>query len=261
MDLATAKHAFITGGASGIGLAVANALAARGVPVTIADIDAEELDRTVASGGGKLRGQVLDVRDRAAWARAREEAEAALGPVDILLNNAGIAPDGIAFADMDPASFDRMIAINLTGVFNGIHTFGAALRERGRGHVVNTASTAGITFSYPGAGAYTAAKHAVVSMSETLRAEMEPHGIGVSVLCPGLIDTNLGRSTARLKGEPVGEHLRMPPGAADPAMVGELVVKGIERNLPYIITHPGRWRDTEKWQRALADAFREAGAG
>jgi len=260
MDLSTARHAFITGGASGIGLAVADALAARGVPVTIADIDAEELEKTLASRSGKLWGHVLDVRDRAAWARVRDEAEAALGPVDVLMNNAGIAPDGVSFSDIDPASFDRMIAINLTGVFNGMHTFGKLLRERGRGHVVNTASTAGITFSYPGAGAYTAAKHAVVSMTETFRAEMEPFGVGVSVLCPGLIDTNLGKSTAKLKGEPVHDGMRMPPGAADPAMVGDLVVKGIEQNQPYILTHPGRWKDTEKWQSALADAFAQAGA-
>lgn len=260
MDLSQARHAFVTGGASGIGLAVADALAARGLAITLADIDAAALDTALASRGGAMRGQVLDVRDRAGWARARDAAVDALGPVDVLINNAGIAPDGIPFADMDPASFDLMIAINLVGVFNGIHTFGKALRERGSGHIVNTASTAGITFSYPGAGAYTAAKHAVVSMSETLRAEMEPHGVGVSVLCPGLIDTNLGRSTARLKGLPVSDDMRMPPGAADPAMVGALVVAGIEHNQPYILTHPSRWKDTEKWQRALADAFRSAGA-
>jgi NAD(P)-dependent dehydrogenase (short-subunit alcohol dehydrogenase family) len=255
MDLSQARHAFITGGASGIGLAIADALARRGVRATLADIDEAALRDVLASRSAGCRGQVLDTRDREGWAQAKAEAEAAFGPVDILVNNAGIGPAQRSFADLDPTSFDRMIAVNLTGVFNGIAAFAADMRDRGRGHMVNTSSTAGLTFSHPGAGAYTVAKHGVVSMSETLRVEMAPHGVGVSVLCPGLVATNLPRSTYRLSG--VGDpDARMPDGAIDPGAVGELVAGAIEQDLPYILTHPQYWPAVEQRQKALEAAFR-----
>ena len=139
MDISTAKHAFITGGASGLGLGMADALLARGVPVTIADIDAEAIAEVLASRGNSFRGCLLDVRDRDAWAKAKAEAEAAFGPVDVLILNAGISPNGRPFAEMDPESFDRILAINLGGVANGIFAFAADLHARGRGHIVLTA--------------------------------------------------------------------------------------------------------------------------
>src|SRR5687768_8942493 len=114
MDLAQARHAFITGGASGIGLAIADALAARGVSVTIADVNGESLAAVLAERGEGFRGQLLDVRDRAGWARAKAEAEAAFGPVDILVNNAGVPGVGDHLAVLDPELFDQVIAINLT---------------------------------------------------------------------------------------------------------------------------------------------------
>ena len=120
MNLSDAKHAFITGGASGIGLGIATALASRGMAVTLADIDREVLEEVVGKSQGRFRGHVLDTRDRPGWVQAKTAAERALGPVDILVNNAGIAPDGRELADMDPLSFDRIVAINLSGVFNGI---------------------------------------------------------------------------------------------------------------------------------------------
>jgi NAD(P)-dependent dehydrogenase (short-subunit alcohol dehydrogenase family) len=255
MDLSQARHAFITGGASGIGLAIADALARRGVRATLADIDEAALQEVLSSRSADYRGQVLDTRDREGWVQAKAEAEAAFGPVDILVNNAGIGPAGRSFADLDPTSFDRMIAINLTGVFNGIAAFAADMRQRGRGHVVNTSSTAGLTLSPPGAGAYTVAKHGVVSMSETLRVEMAPHGVGVSVLCPGLVATNLPRSTYRLSG--VGDpNASMPEMSIDPAAVGELVAEGIAKDLPYILTHPEYWPAIEQRQKAVEAAFR-----
>jgi NAD(P)-dependent dehydrogenase (short-subunit alcohol dehydrogenase family) len=255
MGLSQARHAFITGGASGIGLAIGDALASHGLHVTLADIDQPTLREVLSSRSAHYRGQVLDTRDREGWVRAKADAEAAFGPVDVLVNNAGIGPDGRPFADMDPVSFDRMIAINLVGVFNGVSAFAAAMRERGRGHIVNTASTAGLTFSPRGAGAYTIAKHGVVSMSETLRAEMAPHGVGVSVLCPGLVATNLPRSTARLSG--VGDpDASMPDMSIDPAIVGELVADAIGKDLPYILTHPDYWPAVEQRQSAVAAAFR-----
>ena len=255
MELTQARHAFVTGGASGIGLAIADALAAKGVPVTVADNDTEAMAQVIAERSAKFRGQTLDVRDRDGWIAARAASEAAFGPVDILVNNAGIGPDGREFADMDPTSFDRMIAINLVGVFNGVSTFAAALRQQGRGHIINVSSTAGLTFSPQGAGAYTVAKHGVVSMSETLRTELAPYGVGVSVLCPGLVDTNLPRSTARISGDPTGADARMPVGSIDPAIAGKLVARAIERNEPYVLTHPDYWPGAEIRLRAIEAAF------
>lgn len=255
MDIQAGNHAFITGGASGLGLGIADALAQRGVRITLADINDEALTAVLAQRGEGWRGVVLDTRDRDGWAKARAEAESAFGPVDILVNNAGIAPNGQNFADMVPESFDRIIAINLTGVFNGISTFAAAMRDRGTGHIVNTASMAGLFSGIPGVGAYSAAKFGVVSMSESLRTELAPHGVGVSVLCPGYVATNLAHNTARVGGETRGSDVTMPPSDVTPEHVGDMVVRAIAANDLYIISHPDNWPGVEKRSKALAAAF------
>lgn len=254
MDLSLARHAFITGGASGIGLAIADALAGRGVQITIADIDTPALDAVLAQRRERFFGVTLDTRDRHQWREAKAAAEAKFGPVDILVNNAGIAPDGREFADMEPASFDRIVAVNLTGVFNGISTFAADMRTRGTGHIVNTASMAGLRSLGAGVGGYTAAKFGVVGISEALRSELAPHGVGVSALCPGLVATNLKDTTLKL-----GSTLRNASGSMasgmDPAVVGELVIKGIAANKPYIITHPDQWPAVEQRMQSIHAAF------
>lgn len=238
MDLSQAKHAFITGGASGLGLGMADALAARGLAVTIADIDAEMVAEVVGPRGDRVRGVVLDVRDRDGWAQAKAEAEAAFGPVDVLIANAGISPNGREFADMDPDSFDRILAINLGGVANAVFAFAADFRERGSGHIVLTSSQAGLVTTVPGVGAYSVAKFGVTAMGEQLRRELEPHGIGVSVLIPGYVQTNLGASTVKVGGE-VRNYTGGPMPASDvtSADVGAMVVDGIERNASHIVTH------------------------
>ncbi|MFM5906024.1 MAG: SDR family NAD(P)-dependent oxidoreductase [Novosphingobium sp.] len=233
MMLGTNNHAFITGGASGIGLGIADALVKRGVRVTIADINADALAQVLATRGNALRGVLLDVRDRDDWQAAKARAEEVFGPVDILVNNAGIAPDGLELADSAPESFERIIGINFMGVYNGIVTFGAGVRERG-GHILNVASMAGLSSERATTGAYSASKYAVVSLSETLRVEMQPHGVGVSVMCPGLVMTNLPENTARIGGNlrPGGKM----PGGLDPAVAGEMAARGIERGDFYILT-------------------------
>lgn len=254
MDLSQARHAFVTGGASGLGLAIADALAARGLKVTIADILPDVLEKVLATRGDAFRGVVLDVRDREGWARAKAEAEAAFGPVDVLVNNAGIAPNGQQFADMKPESFDTILSINLVGIVNGVFAFAGAMRDRGFGHIVNTASQAGLSFSAPGVGAYCVAKYGVVALSEGSREELAPHGVGVSVLCPGFVLTGLGENTARIGGEIRQVSYKLPPSDVSPEDVGAMVVDGIERNAAYIMTHRNTWPSIEKRMLAIKEA-------
>jgi NAD(P)-dependent dehydrogenase (short-subunit alcohol dehydrogenase family) len=254
MDLSQARHAFVTGGASGIGLAIAKALADRGIAVTIADVNAETLK--AATADGRLRGQLVDVRDRAGLARAKAECEAALGPVDILVNNAGIPGRSDHLADIDPADFEEVIATNLIGVFNGISTFGADMRARGRGHIVNTSSMQGMAVESPGVGPYGTAKAGVVAISEVLRLEMAPHGVGVSAYCPGMTLTpmviNALRGHEGAQGE-LPSSLSVVP--MPPEQAAQIVLKGIEENRPYILTHPARRPQVERRYAAIMACF------
>ena len=246
MQLAHASHAFVTGAASGIGLGIADALAGQGLCVTIADIDAEALDHVLGERDADFRGAVFDTRDRESWSRAKAEAEAAFGPVDVLVNNAGISPNGREFADMDPDSFDRILQINLVGIANGVFAFAADMRARGTGHIVNTSSQAGLSTTVPGVGAYSVAKFGVTALSEGLRTEMEPHGVGVSCLIPGYVETNLGENTIKLGGDVRRYTGTMPKSDVTAADVGAMVVEGIEANASHIVTHAGAWRQSEK---------------
>jgi NAD(P)-dependent dehydrogenase (short-subunit alcohol dehydrogenase family) len=230
------RIAFVTGGASGIGLAIAASLIEAGARVMIADLDPVVLDKVVANLGPQAASVRLDVRDRDGWATARATVEERFGPVDILVNNAGIGPDGHTLADMDPIAFDRVIAIKLTGTFNGIATFGAGMRDRGDGHIVNTASMAGLMASAK-LGAYTASKFGVVGLSEVLHAEMAPHGVGVSVLCPGLVRTNLGETTTAAGSDRIHAKRKTTDEGIDPAIVGAMVVDAIRENRLHIVTH------------------------
>jgi NAD(P)-dependent dehydrogenase (short-subunit alcohol dehydrogenase family) len=151
---------------------------------------------------------------------------------------------------MDPASFDQIIAINLTGVFNGVSAFAADMRSRGRGHIVNTSSMAGISRAMPGTGAYTASKFGVVGLTETLREELAPHGVGVSVLCPGMIGTPLMENTRALGGQIKYEQatLNMNTGFT-PDDLAALVLKGVAENAPHIVSQ------VEDWWPMVEDRF------
>jgi NAD(P)-dependent dehydrogenase (short-subunit alcohol dehydrogenase family) len=233
VDRIEGRTAFVTGGASGIGLAIAETLVAEGARVVLADWNSTSLERESARLGSPARGVELDVRDRAGWQRAKRTTEDTFGPIEILVNNAGVGPDQNELADMPPENFDRLVAIMLTGIFNGIHTFAAGMRERAEGHIVNTASMAGLVASAR-LGAYTASKFAVVGLTEVLRAEMEPHGVGVSVLCPGLIRTNLGSDNPN--STPAQRQAAFAAGL-DPSVVGAQVLDAIRHNDLYVITH------------------------
>ena len=249
MERIADRVALVTGAASGIGLAITGALVGAGARVAMIDWHADELECEATRLGDAVVAHHLDVTDRDGWVTVKRHVEERLGAVEILVNNAGIGPTVGPLADMTPESFDRMISIKLTGTFNGIRSFAAEMRDRGDGHIVNTASIAGVsTIQMP--GAYTAAKFGVVGLSEVLRAEMAPFGVGVSVLCPGLVRTNLGSNSA---GHDAEVDSTAMDGGLDPDVVGRHVIDAIRRDDLFVITHPQlRPMVVERMERLLA---------
>jgi NAD(P)-dependent dehydrogenase (short-subunit alcohol dehydrogenase family) len=253
MDGLKGRTAFVTGAASGIGLAVASALIEAGARVVLTDIDADLLARVVPPLGAHAAAFALDVTNRQQWVEARTFTEGRFGPVEILMCNAGIPPSGDELADMDPAVFDRIVGINLTGVFNGVATFAAGMRQRRDGHIVATASAGGL-FPLPRYGAYSATKFAVVGMSESLRMEMAPHNVGVSVLCPGVVRTGMlvgGRIPASESDLPTDVGLNI----IEPAEVAAMVLDGIRRNRSHILTHGETREQVEARHAAILAEF------
>ncbi len=242
------RVAFITGGGSGVGLGMARAFAAAGMRVAIADIRADHLEAAMAELDGAVHPIQLDVTDRDAFARAADETERVLGNVHILCNNAGIN----LFNDLADATYqdwDWVLGVNLGGVVNGTVTFVPRIKAHGEGgHVVNTASMAAFVAG-PGAGIYTTAKFAVHGLSDALRWSLIPHGIGVSMVCPGLVKSKIYESDLIRPPElstdvtPADqEFMRILPGlheaGMDPDEIGEKVVRAIRDNRFYVFTHP-----------------------
>ena len=263
------RVALITGGASGIGFGMAEAFAAAGMKVALADVDEQRAYTAAATLPVPAIGCGLDVRDRTQWAKVVRRCESELGPVYILCNNAGVTSHDPLVA-MAAENWDWLIGVNLTGVWNGVHTCAAGMSERGAGHIVNTASTAGLHVPRAATvGAYSASKAAVVALSEALRYELAPRGVGVSVLCPGLVGTRIRETAAKLRPVPAAGSgsatldVAAPPAVAarptgsDPRKVGVRVLTGILRNEPYIITHPSMRHDLETRLAELLDCYRE----
>jgi NAD(P)-dependent dehydrogenase (short-subunit alcohol dehydrogenase family) len=188
----------ITGGARGIGRATAAALIPQGARVAIGDIEAPLAERTADELGGATIGLPLDVTDRASFEAFFQETETRLGPLDVLINNAGIMPIG-PFAQETDATAKRMIDINLHGVIFGSKLALERFLPRGRGHIVQIASAAGKA-GFPGGATYCATKHAVVGLSETIRTELRDTNIHVSVVMPVVVNTELGSGLAQTRG-------------------------------------------------------------
>ena len=187
------KVAFVTGGASGIGLAMARSFSAAGMKVAIADIEEQALAQAqayFAPSNAEVIALRVDVTDRDAMAHAADETERAFGKVHVVCNNAGVAVAG-PMEKMSYADWDWVVGVNLHGVINGVQTFARRIMAHGEGgHFVNTSSLAG-QVAVPGFSVYNTTKFAVVGLSETMRAEFAAHDIGVSVLCPGFVNTNI----------------------------------------------------------------------
>jgi short-subunit dehydrogenase len=186
----TGQVVAITGGARGIGRATAAALIAEGARIAIGDIDASLAANTARELGAGTVGLPLDVTDRSSFETFLVETESRLGPLDVLINNAGIMPIG-RFVHETGATAARMIDINLHGVIFGSKLALERFLPRGRGHLVQIASIAGKA-GFPGGVTYCATKHAVVGLSEALRAELRGSGVGVSVVMPVVVNTELG---------------------------------------------------------------------
>lgn len=262
MEQLNGRVAVVTGGAGGIGKAVAVALAAESMKVVVADIEQPPLDATVAeleAAGGVALGVVCDVSDWESVDALRARCEEAFGPADVVMNNAGVAGGG-SISMVDLKAWEWTLAVNLWGVIHGVKAFLPAMIERGRGHVVNTASIAGHLTS-TGMGAYNTSKHAVVGFSETLQQEMleGDTGVGVTCLCPGFVATNIinsernrqerfrdaGPDLSRDVGDgPDGTTLGEASSAIadlyaaqmDPARVAQQVVAAVKSNRFWLFT-------------------------
>jgi NAD(P)-dependent dehydrogenase (short-subunit alcohol dehydrogenase family) len=240
------RVAVITGGASGIGLGIAHAAAAAGMKIALLDIETAALEAARPGLPPETLALRADVSDPATLAAAAEQVFARFGRIDVVCNNAGVLVRG-ALADSRIRDWEWLVGVNLLGVVHGIRIFVPYLRMHGEGgHVVNTASIAGLS-ALPGFGIYSATKHAVVALSEVLREELAPEGIGVSVLCPGGVKTRIheaGRNRPAVLGGPdPGAAGTAPNDAAsaagmDPLAVGERVLRAIRANELYVLTHP-----------------------
>ena len=190
--------AAITGGGRGIGRATAKALAREGVKIAIGDLDAESAKQVAEEIGSGAIGLGLDVTDRDSFADFIAQTEEQLGPIDIIINNAGIMQLG-RFVDEDLATTKRMIDINIYGVHYGCELTLPSMLQRGRGHIVNIASSAGKA-GYPGGATYCGTKHYVVGMSEALRWETRGTGVEVSCVMPVVVQTELGSGLPQTRG-------------------------------------------------------------
>ncbi len=254
-DLA-GRVAVVTGGASGIGAGIARACAEQGMRVALADIElapAEQLARALEAEGTPAFAVRTDVSAPADFERLADAVFERFGAADVLFNNAGVAQGG-AIHEFTPGDWSWLLGVNLYGVVNGCRAFVPRWLSLGEpAHVVNTASVGGF-LSGPILGMYSTTKYAVVAYSEALAQELAANRIGVSILCPGWTDTNLGdasRNRPAALGRAPDNLGIITPGMAegmDPIEVGRRALRGVRENAMYVFTHP-------EFQPLIADRF------
>ncbi|MCU1454005.1 MAG: family oxidoreductase [Acidimicrobiales bacterium] len=254
MEELSGKVAVVTGAASGIGLAMVHAFAAEGMRVVLADIEAEALDKAVADlpAGVEALSMVTDVSKSEEVDRLRDAALERFGAVHVVCNNAGVSSGGKSW-EQSVEDWAWVLGVNLWGVIHGVRAFTPLLIEQGEGHIVNTASMAGLT-SPPYMGAYNVSKHGVVTLSETLFGELQVEGsaVGVSVLCPGWVNTRIHEADRNRPGGADAGGGAMEAGMRDvvagllatglqPTDVADLVVDAVKQRRFYILSHP-EWK-------------------
>ncbi|MQA75057.1 MAG: SDR family NAD(P)-dependent oxidoreductase [Solirubrobacterales bacterium] len=207
----------ITGGARGIGKATASALVRKGARVAIGDLDRELAERTASELGGETLALELDVTRRDSFEGFLDQVTERLGSLDVLINNAGIMPIG-DFLEEDDLTARRMIDINLHGVLFGMKLALPGMKRRGSGHIINLASQAGKA-GFPGGATYCATKHAVVGVSEAVRAELRDTGVEVSCVMPAVVNTELGAGLVETRGVK----------KVEPEDVADAIVDALER--------------------------------
>jgi NAD(P)-dependent dehydrogenase (short-subunit alcohol dehydrogenase family) len=231
MPARPSRRVLVTGAASGLGLSLVRLLVARGDRVLATDVHADRPDG-LPEAADYLP---LDVRSDEAWEAALAQVRQAWGGLDLLVNNAGVAAGG----RIDVASMDEwrwIVDINLLGVVRGCRTFTPLFKQQGAGHIVNTASLAGLVHA-PGMAAYNTVKAGVVSLSETLSHELAPHGVDVSVVCPSFFRTNLGASFQGADTEMEDAGRRLVSGSRRSAdEVAAVVLRGIDARKDIILT-------------------------
>lgn len=225
MEVLEQRVAVVTGAASGIGKAVAVALAAESMQVVLADIEQPPLEDTlneIQLAGGVAVSQHCDVSDWTSVEALRAHCEATFGSPDVVVNNAGVAGGG-SIAGLDLKAWEWMLAVNLWGVIYGVKAFLPAMIERGSGHVVNTGSIAG-HLAATGMAAYNTSKHAVVGFSETLQQEMleANTGVGVTCLCPGFVATNIINSERNRQERYRAVGLALKPDSSEDSVSSSL---------------------------------------
>jgi NAD(P)-dependent dehydrogenase (short-subunit alcohol dehydrogenase family) len=257
--IARGNVAVITGGASGIGLAMAERFITEGMSVLLADIDEPKLrnvEACLTEAGADVATRICNTASENEVAELAEFALERFGAVHILCNNAGIAGMGDAWTD-SMELWDRVIGVNLYGVIHGVRSFLPIMQQQGVGHIVNTASMAGLV-AMPGAAPYNVTKHGVVALSEGFFIELQLTGspVGVSVLCPGFVKTDLMNNEPDRVESPIGklmiEMLRTEVETGVPASgIADQVADAISAGRFWILTHPDlRQRPVERMQRA-----------
>ncbi len=267
------RVALVSGGGSGIGRGIAIALAGEGMRVVVADIErdaAEAVAAELAASGAEASAETVDVSDAAAVEALADRCDERYGGVDVLCNNAGV----VGHTPIGPDSLEGwrwILDVNLFGVVHAIHAFVPRMLARvgergGEAHIINTSSLGGGLIAGDGweITAYRASKFGVVALSRDLRNELAGSGIGVTVLCPGGVETRIWQAGRNRPAERGGPETWERPGRLDgervigPLEVGRRVLHAIRENELYAITHPERKHQVEAGARELLDAFDEA---
>ena len=271
MEELEGRVAVVTGAAGGIGFGIAAALAEAGMAVAVADIDGERAAAAagrLAEAGRPVQGFPVDVADPTSVESLRDAVLARFGHVHLLCNNAGVGRR-LELTASTPEDWAWVFSVNVFGVVNGLRAFVPVMAGApGEHHVVNTSSMSGVRVGVTGLQSiYVGSKFAVVGLSEALRAELDPLGIGLSILLPGPFVTDMASSSRRARelqgADPLPEMTEtplagVPQGYLDPMAAGPMVVDAVRRNLPFVVTHPQYWPQVAAGHQRLADAFADA---